>query len=62
MDPIGCSGSLAFFFYNNDFNITIIFQSNLLIDIATVYKRKTINLTIFMESRFQKTWNKFGND
>jgi len=44
VDPIGFSGGLAFF-YNNDFNVSIIFQSNRLIDIEAVHKGKTNNLT-----------------
>jgi len=44
VDPIGCSGGLALS-YNNDFNDTIIYQSNWLIDIEVVYKGITINLT-----------------
>ena len=44
VDPIGCSGGLALF-YNNDFNVSILFESNRLIDVAASYKGKTIHLT-----------------
>ena len=44
VDPIGCSGGLALF-YNNDFNVTIIYASNRLIDIEAVYKNKIIYLS-----------------
>jgi len=44
VDLIGYSGRLALF-YNNDFNVSIIYQSNRLIDIEAIYKGKTINLT-----------------
>jgi len=43
VDPIGYSGGLALF-YNNDYYVSIIFQSNRLIDIEPVYKGKTICL------------------
>ncbi|CAL9217652.1 unnamed protein product, partial [Arabidopsis halleri] len=36
VDPIGCSGGLALY-YNNDYNVSIIFESNRLIDIEATY-------------------------
>lgn len=44
VDPIGCSGGLALF-YNNDFNVSINFASNRLIDLDAVYKAKIIHLS-----------------
>jgi len=53
VDPIGCNGGLALY-YNNDFNVSIIFQNNRLIDIEAIYKGKTINLIFVYGDPVQK--------
>jgi len=61
VDPIGCSGGLALF-YNNDFNVSILFESNRLIDVATNYKGKTIHLTFVYGDPVPKKEITYGND
>lgn len=44
VDPIGCSGGLVLY-YNNDYHVSVLFESNRLIDIKVIVKGKVVHLT-----------------
>ncbi|XP_019096517.1 PREDICTED: uncharacterized protein LOC104768075 [Camelina sativa] len=45
IDPIGYSGGMALFYNQDDFQVSILFESNRLIDIEAVFKGRIIHLT-----------------
>ena len=53
MDPIGRSGGLALY-YNNEFQVKILYSSNRMIDVEAVVKGKQVFLTFVYGEPDQK--------
>lgn len=61
VDSIGCSGGLALFYNNNINKVSVLFKSNRLIDVETVYKGKRFISLLYTGTQFQKRETCFGN-
>ena len=49
---IGENGGLALF-YNNEYQVQVLYSSNRMIDVEAMVKRKQVFLTLFMVTRFK---------
>ena len=53
MDPIGRSGGLALY-YNNEYQVKILYSSNRMVDVEAVVKGKQAFLTFVYREPYQK--------
>lgn len=53
VEPCGTSGGLALF-YDNEFNVNVLFANNQIIDIQTIIQKKTIYMSFVYEDTVPK--------